>query len=99
MFLKSVYIDCSCHLNIQLFLKLRHMGQCHEIYCLRFFHESTSPNGGKFDTGGKFCHQYRWYCCTGGKFAASVNDTVGNLPLVSMTQAAINRNNIRLLTP
>jgi hypothetical protein len=28
------------------------------------------------DTGGKFCHQFR-YVDTGGKFAAGVNDTDG----------------------
>jgi hypothetical protein len=35
----------------------------------------------------------------GGKFATSVNDTGGNLPLVSATLVANNGNNIRLLRP
>jgi hypothetical protein len=35
----------------------------------------------------------------GGKFATSVNNTGGNLPQVSMTQASKNGNNIRLLMP
>ncbi len=36
---------------------------------------------------------------TGGKFAAGINDTVGNLPPVSTTPVANNGNNIRLLRP
>jgi hypothetical protein len=36
---------------------------------------------------------------TGGKFATGVNDTGGNLPLVSATPVANNGHNIKLLRP
>jgi hypothetical protein len=36
---------------------------------------------------------------TGGKIAAGINDTGGNLPPVLTTPVANNRNNIRLLRP
>jgi hypothetical protein len=56
------------------------------------------------DTGGKFCHQFRYSVVdTGGKFATSVNDTGGNFPPVSttllLTLVANNGNTIRLLRP
>ncbi len=68
------------------------------------FATSINDTGSKFstsfasvvETGGKFAT-----CVndTSGKFAAIVNDTWGNLPPASMTPAANNGNNIRLLRP
>jgi hypothetical protein len=48
------------------------------------------------DTGGKLATRVN---DTAGKFAAAVNDTGSNLPPVSATSAANNRNNIRLQIP
>jgi hypothetical protein len=79
-------------------------GQCHEICCFWFFHESAGFN----DTGSKFATGIN---DTGCKFATSFASVVdGNLPPVSTTLAAIlppvsmtlvanNGNNIRLLRP
>jgi hypothetical protein len=69
-------------------------GQCHEIFCFRFFHESRSPIPLKIGLASfqiflnsqvKVHHQYQQHC---GKFATSANDTRGK-----------KWNNIRLLTP
>jgi hypothetical protein len=48
------------------------------------------------DTSGKFATSVN---DTDGNFAAGVNVTGGKLPPVSMSPAANNWNNIRLLTP
>ncbi len=72
-------------------------GQCHEIFCFRFFHESPSPKPliitlGSFRIfskirGGKW---HRWQIATG---------IVANLPPVTLTPVANNWSNIRLQTP
>jgi hypothetical protein len=46
------------------------------------------------DTGGKVVTNVNDTC---GKIPTNINDTGGNLPPVSMTPAANNGNNIRLL--
>jgi hypothetical protein len=51
---------------------------------------------GVVDTSGNFATGVN---DTGSKFATGVNDISGNLPPVSMTPAANNGNNIRLLRP
>ncbi len=139
-------------------------GQCHEIFCFRFFSwiifpqapeitlgsfwiflkirreirksrctTAVNDTGGKIaagikDTGGKFatgiidtsgkfclccwhrwqiCHRcqlYRWQICRSCQWcrwlvATGINDTVANLPPMSLTPLANNGNNIRLQTP
>jgi hypothetical protein len=67
---------------IPIYLK----GQCHEIFCLWFFHESVSPQPqsiplGLFRIFSKIGGDIRKPRCntvindTGGKFATCVNDT------------------------
>ncbi len=62
-------------------------GQCHEIFCFRFFHESPSPKTliitlGSFWIFSKIRRDIHKSRCTtgvndtGGKFAAGINDTV-----------------------
>ncbi len=63
-------------------------GQCHEIFCFRFFHESPSPKLliitlGSFRIFSKIRGDIRKSRCT-----TSVNDTGGKLPPVSTTPAA-----------
>ncbi len=63
-------------------------GQCHEIFCFRFFHESPSPKPliitlGSFQIFSKIRGDIRKSRCT-----TSVNDTGGKLPPVSTTTAA-----------
>ncbi len=62
----------------------RFQGQYHEIFCLRFFHESSSPKPLKITLGSFpiFSNICKSRCTssindTGGKFATSVNDTGG----------------------
>ncbi len=69
-------------------------GQCHQIFCFRFFHESPSPKPliitlGSFQIFSKIRRDIRKSKCTtgvndtGGEFA-----TGGKLPPVSTTPAA-----------
>ncbi len=73
--------------------------QCYEIFCFRFFHESSSPNSlkitlGSFQIFSKICGDMRKSRCTtginntGGKFAtgtAGVVDTGGKFAVVTIT--------------
>jgi hypothetical protein len=76
-------------------------GQCHEIFCFRFFSWITFPQApdtvitlGSFRIFSKIRGDIRKLRCTtgvndtGGKFATSVSDTGGKLPQVSTTPAA-----------
>jgi hypothetical protein len=74
-------------------------GECHEIFCFRFFHESPSPKPliitlGSFRIFSKIRGDIRKSRCTtgvnntSGKFATGVNDTGGKLPPVLTTPAA-----------
>jgi hypothetical protein len=74
-------------------------GQCHEIFCFWFFHESvsTQPQSIPFRPF-RICSKIRGDICesrcttginnTGGKFAAKSMTPVANLPLVSATPVA-----------
>ena len=74
-----------------LFLSLK--GQCHEIFCFRFFYELSSPKPPE-NSIGVTSNFFRGSRCTDG-----IKNTVANLPLVSMTPVANSGYNIRLLTP
>jgi len=74
-------------------------GQCHEIFCFWFFHESVSPQYQSipfrpFRIFSKIRGDIRESSCTtgvndtGGKFAAGVTDTGGNLPPASLIPVA-----------
>jgi hypothetical protein len=53
-------------------------GQCHEIFCYRFFHESPSPKPLIITVGSfRMFSKIRGINDTGGKFATGINDTGG----------------------
>jgi hypothetical protein len=69
-------------------------GQCHEIFCFRFFSSITFPQGPEnnirsFRIFSKIRGDIRKSRCKSRcKFATGVNDTGGKLPPVSTTPAA-----------
>ncbi len=63
-------------------------GQCHAIFCFRFFHESHSPRPLKITVGSfRIFSKIRGDICR-SRCTTSVNDTGGKLPPVSTTPAA-----------
>ncbi len=85
--LSIIYIFYICKVA-DIFHSFSLKGQCHEIFCFRFFHDSPSPKPliitlGSFQIFSKIRGYIRKSRCTTG-----VNDTGGKLSLVSTTPAA-----------